>query len=94
MNFIQKLKNKFGIDKLYHFSACFIITLIAGVLLFPFANIVGVLIGTFITASAAALAKEYGDKCNPINKWDWKDIIADYCGTFLGMVILLIIYLL
>ncbi len=92
MGIIQKISNKFGIDKIYHFSACFIITFITGLLLFPFANLAGILIGAFISSSCAALAKEYGDKCSPVNKWDWKDVIADYCGTFLAILLLLIIY--
>lgn len=34
-----------------------------------------------------ALGKEYGDKCCPSNKWDWRDIIADAIGLIIGTII-------
>lgn len=89
----KKLISRFGIDKLYHLSACFIITFIVGIIMLPITNLFGVIFSSFISGSAAALAKEYADMVNPNNKWDWKDIAADYCGIFMALVILIILYM-
>lgn len=94
MKLLQKLYDKFGKDKIMHFNACLCISLLIGCMLLPFTNIFVVLFSAFMTSSAAALAKEYGDKCSPVNHWDWNDVVADYLGTFTGLIILLIIYLL
>lgn len=91
---LNYLYNRFGKDKVLHFNACALIALLVGCMLLPFANIFVVMFSAFMTASAAALAKEYGDKCSPTNRWDWNDVIADYAGTFTGLIIVLIIYML
>ena len=88
----KKLIANFGVDKLYHFAACFIITFIVGVVMIPVTNLFGVMFSSFMCGSAAALAKEYADKVNPNNKWDWKDIVADYCGIGLALIILIVLY--
>ena len=59
----------------------------------PITNLFGMLFSSIMCGSAAGLAKEYADKVNPNNKWDWKDIIADYCGIGLAAVILVILYI-
>ena len=38
----------------------------------------------FISAMGAGLGKEYGDKINPYNKWDWYDVLADFLGALAG----------
>lgn len=47
---------------------------------FVIAALAGILVST-----AAAWGKEYGDKQNPNNKWDWRDILADSIGTLSGV---------
>ena len=87
----KKLIRKFGIDKLYHFSICFIISFVVGIVMLPITTLFGIMFSSFMCGSAAALAKEYADKVNPNNKWDWKDIIADYCGIGLAMMLLYVL---
>lgn len=75
-------------DKKLHFLACAAITFMV-MLIFSILN-TPITIAAFtgiLTSTASAWGKEYGDKCNPYNKWDWKDIIADSLGTIGGLVI-------
>ncbi|MBR5639535.1 MAG: hypothetical protein IKW83_07200 [Muribaculaceae bacterium] len=87
----KKLAKKIGRDKIYHFGICFIISLITGVIMLPITNLFGVLFSSFMSGTGAALAKEYGDKCSPTNKWDWKDVIADYIGIGFAILILVVL---
>ncbi|MBO6271461.1 hypothetical protein J6O48_01635 [bacterium] len=54
-------------------------------------NIFQVAISGFSVAFAAGLGKEYGDKVNPNNKWDWYDILADVLGSLIGVIIPILI---
>lgn len=74
-----------GSDKYAHFSVCAIVAICVG--------FVGMLMGMsplmigfsgFIAAMGAGLGKEYGDKVNPYNKWDWYDVLADTVGALVG----------
>jgi hypothetical protein len=47
-----------------------------------------------LTAMGTGVGKEYGDKINPYNKWDWCDILADLIGTIVGITIGIIIIIL
>lgn len=76
---------KIEADKLMHFGFSMGISIITG--------LVGVLLGMnwyqtlyigFTTGLAAGLGKEYGDKMNPNNKWDWSDVLADGLGALTG----------
>ncbi|MBR5639527.1 MAG: hypothetical protein IKW83_07160 [Muribaculaceae bacterium] len=89
----NKLIKKVGKDKFFHFGVCFVISLITGVVMLPFTNLFGVIFSSVMSGTGAALAKEYGDKCSPTNKWDWKDVIADYLGIGLALLILIILKL-
>lgn len=40
--------------------------------------------GGFLSGVSIGLGKEYGDKCNPDDYWDWEDVIADIIGSFIG----------
>jgi len=53
-----------------------------------YAALAGILVST-----AAAWGKEYGDKVNPNNKWDWHDVIADSIGTIVGVILSSILWL-
>lgn len=33
------------------------------------------------------IGKEYGDKCCPSNKWDWRDMLANGIGWAVGTTI-------
>lgn len=78
---------KFNIpyDKKLHFGCSFAIATVAGL----FANAIGMtwfqslFTGAGISI-AAGFGKEYGDKLNPNNHWDWDDVIADGLGALLG----------
>ena len=75
-------------DKILHFSACAVITFLT-ISIFFIINTsfcIAALAG-MLTSTAAAWGKEYGDKVNPHNKWDWKDILADSIGTLAGVLL-------
>lgn len=75
-------------DKIVHFIVCAVITVVVMVLFFV-ANttfVIAALAGA-ITSTAAGWGKEFGDKVNPYNKWDWKDILADFIGTIFGILL-------
>lgn len=71
-----------------HFSVCGIIALfvaiIAGVLNAPV--FVSAMCG-FACGMGTGLGKEYGDKVNPYNIWDWEDVIADTIGSVCGALV-------
>lgn len=86
---------KLGKDKILHISTCagiaLFVAIIAGVLNAPV--IVAALCG-YLCALGTGLGKEYGDKVNPYNKWDWYDVLADICGSLLGALLGTIILIL
>jgi len=55
---------------------------------YHYAALAGILVST-----AAAWGKEYGDKVNPNNRWDWHDVIADSIGTIIGLILSSILWL-
>ena len=75
-------------DKILHFLACAALTFLTMGLFFVvnspyyYAALAGILVST-----AAAWGKEYGDKVNPNNKWDWYDVFADSIGTIIGLIV-------
>ena len=74
-----------GSDKYAHFTLCAIVALLVGTC----CAIMGApmkMIGFsgFAAAMGAGLGKEYGDKVNPQNKWDWMDVLADTLGAIFG----------
>ena len=85
----------FQLDKLCHFAACLLITLIWGALTWAITPTVGaVLISAAGAGLGAGFGKEYGDLVAKDNTWDWKDIIADVVGVAIAVLILLIIMIL
>lgn len=85
----------FQTDKLCHFAACLLISLIWGAITCVTNPTVGAML---ISAAGAGLGagfgKEYGDLVAKDNTWDWKDIIADVIGVAVAVLILLIIMIL
>lgn len=79
-------------DKQLHFLYSFYISCLFGIFFVLIGmNIFQVAIASFSVAFAAGLGKEYGDKINPYNKWDWYDILADALGSLVGVIIPIII---
>jgi uncharacterized protein YfiM (DUF2279 family) len=58
-------------DKVKHFSIC---------LLFSVFGWYGVAM-----AIGLSFGKELGDKYNPLSKWDWWDLLADFAGIICGI---------
>ena len=82
-------------DKILHFSACAIIALITFLLFWLIGcSYTITALAALLISTAAGWGKEYGDKANPNNKWDWKDILADAVGTVIGILFGYIIFLL
>ena len=75
-----------GMDKYIHAGICFGITFVLIVIFYALGD-------TYLRSSlagvmasiGAALGKEYGDKVNPYNNWDWYDIYADISGIVGGL---------
>lgn len=85
----------FQLDKLYHFTACLLITLVWGVITcITTSAIAPILISAVGAGLGAGFGKEYGDLVAKDNTWDWKDIIADIIGVAVAILILLIIMIL
>lgn len=81
-------------DKKLHFTCCMLIAFAVTILIGLLSNwYVGGLAG-LLTAMGTGVGKEYGDKINPYNKWDWYDILADLIGTIVGITIGIIIIIL
>lgn len=75
-------------DKYLHFGACaFVSVAITVVLILIGTSWFAALLGGFYAGMAAGLGKEYGDKVNPTNRWDWQDVLADLVGSVAGSVI-------
>lgn len=85
---------KIAKDKYLHFTCCMLIALIATAILGLMSNwYVGALAG-LSTAMGTGVGKEYGDCKSPGNKWDWKDILADFIGAIVGALIgMLVIFI-
>lgn len=81
-------------DKLQHISVCSIISLSVGALLYALHSpLLITIISSFLCSMMAGLGKEFGDKVNPYNKWDWKDLFADCIGAIIGTSVGSLLYL-
>lgn len=74
-------------DKKLHFACCMLIAFAATMLIGALSNLCAGSLAGLLTAMGAGVGKEYGDKVNPNNKWDWQDIIADLLGAIIGTAI-------
>lgn len=78
-------------DKILHFVVCAIATLLAGTLAWVLAGSLtwGCITGTTF-AAGLTLGKEYGDKNATGNHWCWCDLLADFGGILLAVLLLLL----
>lgn len=74
-------------DKKLHFTCCLLIALVTTILIGLLSNWYAGSLAGLLTAMGTGVGKEYGDKINPYNKWDWYDILADLIGTIVGISI-------
>ena len=74
-------------DKKLHFTCCMLIALVTTILIGLVSNWYAGSLAGLLTAMGTGVGKEYGDKINPYNKWDWYDILADFLGTIVGILI-------
>jgi len=81
-------------DKKLHFICCMLIALATTILIGVLSNWYAGSLAGLLTAMGTGVGKEYGDKINPYNKWDWYDILADLIGTIVGITIGIIIIIL
>jgi uncharacterized protein YfiM (DUF2279 family) len=81
----KQLDMKIESDKIKHFTVCVIVGLTASVIEAVYgANYLQSFFAGYMAGLAIGVGKEYGDKCNPSNKWDWSDIGADAVGSIVG----------
>lgn len=83
-----------GQDKKMHFGVCAVVALFTALFLYIIGGtpIVSVF-GGYIASMGAGLGKEYGDKVNPSNFWDWEDVVADVVGAISGCLVARLIML-
>jgi len=74
-------------DKQLHFACCMLIALVTTILIGVLSNWYAGGLAGLLTAMGTGVGKEYGDKINPYNKWDWYDILADSIGTVIGVLL-------
>ena len=81
-------------DKKLHFTCCMLIAFAVTILIGLLSNWYAGSLAGLLTAMGTGVGKEYGDKINPYNKWDWYDILADFIGAVVGASIGIIITIL
>ena len=81
-------------DKKLHFTYCLLIALATTILIGLLSNWYAGGLAGLLTAMGTGVGKEYGDKANPYNKWDWYDILADSIGAIIGILLSIIILIL
>jgi len=74
-------------DKLMHFGVCAGIALAVSAIGWAAGFGWPSLYAGAVASLAAGFGKEYGDKANPDNKWDWQDVMADALGAAAGLFI-------
>lgn len=74
-------------DKKLHFICCMLIALATTILIGLLSNWYAGGLAGLLTAMGTGVGKEYGDKINPYNKWDWYDILADLIGAVIGVIL-------
>lgn len=75
-------------DKLKHILVCTIIAMsVMALLCVIHSSLLVAIISSTLCALFAGIGKEYGDKVNPYNKWDWRDLVADTVGAIMGSLI-------
>lgn len=74
-------------DKKLHFICCTLIALATTILIGLLSNWYAGSLAGLLTAMGIGIGKEYGDKINPYNKWDWYDILADLIGAVIGVIL-------
>lgn len=74
--------------------ACFVITILVGIVLYLIFNISIMPAATagFISAFMCGIGKEYADSKNPSNFWNWGDIIGNVIGCVIGFGLLILIF--
>jgi uncharacterized protein YfiM (DUF2279 family) len=79
---------KVASDKIKHLVVCVIVGFMASALEAAYgANYTQSFFAGYMAGIAIGVGKEYGDKCNPYNKWDWQDIGADALGSIVGAAV-------
>nr|DAI97890.1 MAG TPA: putative periplasmic lipoprotein [Caudoviricetes sp.] len=78
-------------DKIQHFAVCLMVTLFASALVWLITGSLmwGCSTGTAL-AAGLALGKEYGDKNAAGNHWCWWDLLADFCGILVAVLLLVL----
>lgn len=74
-------------DKKLHFICCMLIAFATTILIGVLSNWYAGGLAGLLTAMGTGVGKEYGDKANPYNKWDWYDILADLIGAVIGVLL-------
>lgn len=92
---------KIGKDKFLHFGICALVAFVSVIALSACVRIEhfvsgnceycksACILGGFLCGVYLGVGKEYGDKVNPYDGWDWYDLLADILGSFIGSLVAL-----
>lgn len=75
-----------GVDKYIHFGACQLLAWAVSKTVEAFLPQPYALMAGFATALAVGLGKEFYDRRQPGNRFDWLDIKADVLGACVGAI--------
>lgn len=82
-------------DKIQHFLLNLIVSYCTAVSVYLCTNNTAYsLTAGFLHSSGLSLGKEYGDKNAKGNHWCWLDLLADYAGNTIGLLLFYLIVLL
>lgn len=82
-------------DKVCHFCACVVISIIFGTIIFRTTEGATPLVGAgcgFSAAFITGVLKEYYDRASGKGKFDLKDLLADVLGGLVGSILLVLLF--
>lgn len=79
---------KIAKDKVLHFSVNLIVCYATAIMVYIYtAGLECAANAGFFMAAGMSIGKEYGDSKAAGNHWCWWDILADYLGNILGLIL-------
>lgn len=81
-------------DKWKHMAVCATVAMCAmGLMRIIHALPIVAVLASLLCAISIGAGKEYGDYCNPNNRWDWYDLLFDLLGGCVGSAIGILLWI-
>lgn len=75
-------------DKIQHFTINVLVSYVTAIIIYSHTrNDICAMYAGFFNASGLSIGKEYGDKNANGNHWCWWDLLADYIGNVIGLLL-------